>query len=92
MSARRRSKTVARGLTGLTIALALLTATAYVVAALWYHDDQCLIAEWQCDAGVIGLFAFVVGGIATAVAVVAAAVAWAVYLRRKRGLDRSESS
>jgi hypothetical protein len=70
-------------LTAVTTVLALLAAGSLLVAKAWYHDDQCLIAEWQCGAGAIGLLGFVVLGPLAVLSALITLLVWAAHLLRR---------
>jgi hypothetical protein len=72
-------------LTAVTVGLALLATGSILVAIAWYHDDQCLIAEWQCSLGALGLFGFMVLGPLAALSALLTALVWAVELLHRDG-------
>lgn len=41
--------------------VAVVTATAWVIAASWYQDDGCAIEQWQCSVGSFGFLQFLLG-------------------------------
>jgi hypothetical protein len=55
------------------------------VAKAWYHDDQCLIAEWQCEVGTLGLLGMVVLGPIAAGSVLVTLIAWGADITKGPG-------
>lgn len=69
-----------RVLTAVTAALVFLMIVSVGVFSSWYHDDQCMIAQWKCDAGTLSLFAMIVVGPFAALFTLVTLVALAVQL------------
>jgi hypothetical protein len=74
-----------RVLTAVTAALVALAIATFCVAHAWYHDDQCMIAQWKCDAGTVGLFGAVMVGPIAAVAALVTMTAWGVHAFQSAG-------
>jgi hypothetical protein len=74
-----------RVLTAVTAALVFLVVLAYGMADSWYHDDLCMIDQWKCDAGMLGLVGVVLVGPIAALATLVTLTAWAVHAFRSAG-------
>jgi hypothetical protein len=78
-------KDVAKVLAVVTAVLLLLVAASILAAVAWYHDDQCVIAGWQCGVGGLGLLGFTVLGPLAVVSALLTLLAWGAYFLRRRG-------
>jgi hypothetical protein len=74
-----------RLLTTVTAALVFLVVVSYGMATSWYHDDQCMIAQWKCAAGTLGVAGIVFVGPAAALATLVTATAWCVHAFQSSG-------
>jgi hypothetical protein len=74
-----------RLLTVVTAVLLLLVAASILAAKTWYHDDQCFIAEWQCEVGGLGLLGLLVFGQLAVVSALLALAAWGAHFLGRRG-------
>ena len=67
-----------RVLTGVTTALVLLAIVSYGLLDSWYHDDQCMIEQWKCSAGGLGLVGILLFGPLAALSTLVTLIAWVV--------------